>query len=104
MANYVAVIEFEDSEILSRSPGGREYINVKTSVVKSDKFERCYESANIRFTCPFTGKNVSLELGLANHGKSKAIRRIIRTINSYLDVEEARIRKKRYDSVPYKNF
>ncbi len=101
MGDYVAVIEFEDSEILSRSPGGREYVNVKTLVVKSDKFERCYESANISFTCPFTGKNVSLELGLANHGKSKAIRRIVRTINSYLDAEESRIKKKRYDSALY---
>lgn len=101
MGDYVAVIEFEDSEILSRSPGGREYVNVKTSVIKSARFERCYESANISFICPFTGKNVSLELGLANHGRSKAIRRIVRTINSYLDAEEARIRKKRYDSALY---
>ncbi len=104
MADYLAVIEFEDSKILSRRPEGREYVDVKTSVVKSDKFDGCYESANIRFTCPFTGKNVSLELGLANHGKNKAIRRIVRTINSYLDAEEARIRKKRYDSILYKNF
>lgn len=99
MGNYVAVIEFEDSKIFSRRYRGCEAVEVKTSVIKSDKFDNCYESANIEFICPFTGKNVSLELGLANHGRSKAIRRIIRTINSYLDIEEARIRTKRYDSL-----
>lgn len=102
MVEYAALIEVEGTKFYSRKEG--RYIEVKTSFIKSENFEGRYESAKINFICPFTGKNVSLEIGLANHGKSKAIKRVCGTINNYLGKEEERVREERYNSVLNRNF
>ena len=99
MGNYVAVIEFEGKKHYSRRQSGCEPVEVRTEIIKSERYNNYYESAKISFTSPFTGKNVSLELSLANCGKSKSIRRIIRTINSYLDIEELRIKTEKYNCI-----
>lgn len=88
MGNYHIIINFEGSEFYSKPQDDSKEIYVETSIISSKRFKGYYESGKISFRLPFSGKKVSLELGLLNQGKSKAIKRIKRTVSSILESEE----------------